>query len=326
MTAPFLWLADAVFRVVRGWSLHEQTWAVSGLSVDITKTKPGDLFFAIDDPFLRGHDSVAAAFVAGATAAVVSRQPMHVPSTAPLIFVEDTRAALLALAREARLRTKSKILAVVGNAERESVRQMLRLALSAIGKTCVFDCAEGASLGLYLALAGLPTGADYAVLGLDLSHPSDVMMELIRPDIAVVTPAEGPLFRTKDFLKGMDQGAVVIANKDAARLVGAVAKSQGIRKIFHFSESAKADACLINCALAGKEYIVNAVIHGKKINYMMNLSSLKEVPYSLAAMLAAVEAGGKGEVCAAALLGYRAAPLSGKEEAFSAPYANKNIT
>jgi len=324
MTGRVLWQAEAVCRALRGWSLHEQTWAATGLSADLRKTKRGDLFIAIDELPHGGHPSVAAAFIAGAAAAVVSRQPKHVPPQAPLIFVEDAAAALRELARAARRRTKSKIIAVSGTAARASVARMLRLALGAVGKTCVFDSAEEGTWGLPLALAALPLEADYGIFGVDSGFSSAAVMELIDPDIAVLADA-GDLFAAKELLKGINPRASLIVNRDDERALGVFAKSRGTKKVLSFSESAKTDAYLSNCALAGKEYIVNAVILGKKINYMMNLSSLKEVPYSLAAMLAAVEASGKGDECAAALLGYGATPSGKQNKGASAPENKKNI-
>ena len=93
-----LWQAETVVRAVRGRCLHEQTWTADGVSIDSRTVKKGDLFIALHGPSHDGHDHVAAAFEAGAAAALVSRQLSNIPPDAALLFVDDTMMALQELA------------------------------------------------------------------------------------------------------------------------------------------------------------------------------------------------------------------------------------
>ncbi len=309
MTSSPFWRADSVIRTTGGWSLHEQTWRAGGISTDAQKVKPGDLFVALKESFYDGHDDVAAAFVAGASAAIVSRQPMHVPADAPVVMVDDTQSALKALAQAARSRARGKIIAVTGLSGRASVKEMLRLTLSAVGKTYAAPESKKAGRDVFLALANLPLNADYGVFEVDGGRGFAPLSELLRPDI-VVLPEEDTDFAEKEqntarLPAGINKIAVVIVNRDVwGRKITALAKNRRLKKVLSFSEKTKADAYLIDCVLAGEEYIVKAMVAGKEVNYMMSLSSSKELPYSLAALLASFEASGNTAECAAALLGY----------------------
>ena len=72
MTGELWRAADAVKATGGG---NTRNWSASGVSIDSRSTKPGDLFVALTGPNFDGHDYIAAAFNAGAAAAVASRRP-----------------------------------------------------------------------------------------------------------------------------------------------------------------------------------------------------------------------------------------------------------
>ena len=63
-----LWTSDAADDAAGGQS--SAPWAANGVSIDSRSLAPGDLFVALKD-VRDGHDFVAAAFEAGASAALV---------------------------------------------------------------------------------------------------------------------------------------------------------------------------------------------------------------------------------------------------------------
>ena len=76
-------------------------FVVSGICIDSREAVAGDLFVALQDQ-RDGHDFVAAAHAAGASAALVSRVPDGLPDNFPLLVVDDTLNALEALGGAAR--------------------------------------------------------------------------------------------------------------------------------------------------------------------------------------------------------------------------------
>ena len=156
MTEISLWQAEDVVLAVRGRCLHEQSWLANGVSIDSRTTAAGDLFIALHGPNFDGHDYVAAAFAAGASAAIVSKQPLQVPSEGPLIFVDDTLTALQQLGSAGRARARGKIIGVTGSVGKTTTKEMLRLALSAVGKTYANAGSFNNHWGVPLSLACLP--------------------------------------------------------------------------------------------------------------------------------------------------------------------------
>ena len=320
MTSGYLWQASDVVRAVRGRCLHEQSWGAHNISIDSRTVQAGDLFIALQGPLHDGHDHVAAAFAAGAVAALVSRQPAQTPPDMPLLFVEDTLVALQELGRAGRDRARAKIIGVTGSVGKTSTKEMLRLALSAVGKTYANPGSFNNHWGLPLALACVPADADYGVFEMGMNHAGELtaLAALARPDIAVITTIEAvhlEFFASTESIadakaeifSGMRENGVVILNRDNrhfSRLTNA-AKSKGIKKILSFAREGKADAALIDCALTTEGSAVNAIVLGYNIHYSIGAPGMHLVQNSLAALLAAATASGKIDECATALSYYK---------------------
>src|SRR3984885_15903093 len=89
------------------------THPVAGVSIDTRTLAPGDLFFAIKGETSDGHDYVARAFTAGASACVVARDKRgEVAAQGPVFAVDDTLRAMERLGVGARARTHARIVAV----------------------------------------------------------------------------------------------------------------------------------------------------------------------------------------------------------------------
>src|ERR1700730_450532 len=81
--------------------------AVNGVSIDSRTLESGDLFFAIKGDAHDGHDHVARAFEAGASAAVVSRErAAQLAALGPTFAVDDTLKAMERLGVAARARSR----------------------------------------------------------------------------------------------------------------------------------------------------------------------------------------------------------------------------
>ena len=314
-----LWTAEEIIRAVRGHCLQEQNWNATGVSIDSRFLVKGDVFIALQGPVHDGHDHVAAAFAAGAAAAIVSRQPAQTPGDSPLIFVEDTFVALQDLGRAGRDRAQGKIIAVTGSVGKTSTKEMLRLSLSAVGKTYANRGSFNNHWGVPLALASLPADAAYGVFELGMNHAGELaaLSALARPDIALITTIEAvhlEFFASTEAIAdakaeifdGMQETGIVVLNRDnphSARLASA-AKSKGIKKILYFSSTGKSDAQLIDSVPIQAGRSVNALLLGHPISYTLGASGMHLVQNSLGALLTATLASGKAEDCAAALASY----------------------
>lgn len=145
-------------------------FSATGVSIDTRSLKPGDLFVALNDQ-RDGHDFLAAAFAAGAAAAMVSHIPEGAPEAGPYLIVEDPLAGLRGLATAARARTGAKVIAVTGSVGKTGTKEMLRAALEASGKTHAAEKSFNNHWGAPLTLARMPADTDFAVIELGMNHP-----------------------------------------------------------------------------------------------------------------------------------------------------------
>jgi UDP-N-acetylmuramoyl-tripeptide--D-alanyl-D-alanine ligase len=338
MSSDFLWQAEDIVRTVRGTCLHEQSWDAKGVSIDSRLTAKGDLFIALQGAHHDGHDYVTAAFAAGASAAIVARQPQNVSPTAPLIFVEDTAIALNELGREARNRSRAKIIAVTGSVGKTSTKEMLRLCLSAVGKTYASPLSYNNHVGLPLALANLPPDANFGVFEMGMNHAGELrgLSLLARPDIALITTVDAvhvENFSSLDSIadakaevfEGLGEKGVVILNRDDSwyAKLSAAAKKRGCKNIVCFSETMKGDASLRECASSGQGSAIKAVVDGHKVSFSLASPGRHLVRNALAALLGAYAACGHAEECAAALSHFR--PLKGRGAAHSIAFCGGHL-
>lgn len=320
MSSNLLWPAEAVIRAVHGHCLQEQSWQATGVSIDSRAVQKGDLFVALKGPTHDGHDHVAAAFEAGAAAAIVSRQPLQIPAQAPLVTVEDTFAALEDLGRAGRARTHARIAAVTGSVGKTSSKEMLRLMLSAVGSTYANEGSLNNHWGVPLSLARLPENAQYGVFELGMNHAGELtnLSQQAQPDISLITTIEAVHLEFFDSLEaiadakaeifiGTKKDGAAILNRDNAYFahLATAAKNRGLKGILSFGRDSKSDARLLNYTPTAQGGDVSAEINGRKITFQLNVPGEHLALNALGCLLSAVAIGGDLEACTAALAHYQ---------------------
>ena len=207
---------------------------ISGFNIDSRRVQPGELFIALpgnlsDRHFLSavserdGHDFVAAAAEAGASAALVST--LQSASCAQLV-VEDTLDALWALGATARSRLQGQAVAVTGSSGKTTAKSFMAAALSA-------SASEGSlnnHLGVPLSLAATPRDARLAVFEVGTSSPGEIapLARMVRPDVAVVLnvqhahigqfPDQAALRKEKlSLFEGLEEGGTAVLLDELAR-------------------------------------------------------------------------------------------------------------
>lgn len=313
MTAPALWTAEAAAAATGGRG--GRGWRASGVSIDSRTLGPGDLFVAIRGPNFDGHDFVLEALTRGAAAAVVSRRPKGVGSEAPLLLVQDTMAALIALARAARERSDAKIVAITGSVGKTGTKEAVRLALERQGPTTANLGNLNNRIGVPLSLARMPRDAAFGVFELAMSRAGEIapLSELVRPDVAVITTIErvhGEFFSSvaeiadakAEVFAGMSGGTAVL-HRDNAYFpwLATAAQAAGVARIIGFGAHPEATSRLIDCELGPASSRVTAAIEGQAVAYALPIPGRHWVINSLAA-LAAIEAVGADVAAGAAAL------------------------
>jgi UDP-N-acetylmuramoyl-tripeptide--D-alanyl-D-alanine ligase len=314
-----LWTSDDAVTATLGAASH--AFEATGLSIDTRTLKPGDLFVALKDA-RDGHDFVAAAFEKRAGAALVSRA---VEADGPLLRVANTQRGLEDLARAARARSDAKIVAVTGSAGKTTTKEILRLALGALGTTHCSSASYNNHWGVPLSLATMPRASQYAVFEIGMNHFGEIraLVGFVRPHVALVTtiaPAHLEFFGSCDAIadakseifEGLEPGGAALVPSDSAyagRLIARARQSHAAR-VLTFGESG--DARL----LSHDDGRVKADVLGKPVDFAIGAPGRHIANNALGALLAVAMLDGDVLNAAAALKDFAA--LKGRGARFTA--------
>ncbi len=308
-----LWTSAEVSRALSPVAMPVP-FEATGVTFDSRAVARGDLFFALAGETTDGHAFVADALSRGAAAAVVSRE---VPGAERLVRVADTMKALVDLGHAGRTRSPARIASVTGSVGKTSTKDALRAMLSAQARTEASAASYNNHVGVPISLARLPTDARYGVFEIGMNHPGEIepLARQVAAHVGVITNVEpahighmGSEEAIADekacLFAGMSTGAVAVLNRDNRHYerLARHARRFGVSRIVGFGKSAAAEARLLACRLQDSGSDVEALIHGRRIEYRLGAAGEHWVLNSIAA-LAVVEALGADVVKAAATLG-----------------------
>jgi UDP-N-acetylmuramoyl-tripeptide--D-alanyl-D-alanine ligase len=159
---------------------------ITGVTFDSREVQPGDLFVAMPGTVHDGHKFVDAAFAAGAAAAVVSQ-----PVNGPHVLVEDTFAALQALGRASRDRSRATIIGVTGSVGKTSTKEALYATLDRNRPGRVHRSVKSYNnhTGVPLSLARMPRDCDFAIFEMGMNNAGEIraLTAQVRPNVALIT-------------------------------------------------------------------------------------------------------------------------------------------
>jgi len=301
MTEP-LWTSDAADAATGGKS--SALWSAKGVSIDSRSLGRGDLFVALKDA-RDGHEFVAAAFDAGAGAALVERRPAGVGDDKPLLIVPDVLQALERLGAAARARADARVVGVTGSVGKTGVKEMLRACLSPSGATHAPEKSFNNHWGVPLTLARMPEATKFAAIEIGRNHRDGIapLARLTQPDAAIITtiaPVHMAAFGSEtdiayaksEILQGLKPGGAAILNRDNrhfARLRD-VARTRG-QKVIAFGAADDADMRLTNVRVVDRSTVVKASLHGRELMFKIGAPGRHLAMNALSA-LAAVDAVG----------------------------------
>jgi UDP-N-acetylmuramoyl-tripeptide--D-alanyl-D-alanine ligase len=179
-----LWTSDEIAQATGGTA--SAPFEVSGVTFDSREVQPGDLFVAMPGTVHDGHKFVGQAFASGAAGALVSQ-----PVAGPHVLVADTFAALQALGRASRERTRAQIVGITGSVGKTSVKEALFAALDRFRPGRVHRSVKSYNnhTGVPLSLARMPRDAQYAVLEMGMNNAGEIaaLTALVHPHVALIT-------------------------------------------------------------------------------------------------------------------------------------------
>jgi UDP-N-acetylmuramoyl-tripeptide--D-alanyl-D-alanine ligase len=179
-----LWTSDEIAAATGG--TPSAPFEVTGVTFDSREVESGFLFVAMPGTVHDGHAFVAAAFAAGASGAIVARAV-----DGPHVLVEDAFAALQALGRAARERSRAMIFGVTGSVGKTSTKEALYAALdrNRPGKVHRSVKSYNNHTGVPLSLARMPRDAEFAVLEMGMNNAGEIaaLTRQVRPHVALIT-------------------------------------------------------------------------------------------------------------------------------------------
>lgn len=213
----------------------DENTIVTDVCINSKEIKDGDLFVPIIGENVDAHRFIESALEVGA-ATLTSEHDGVIIAEKPYIRVDNTQVALQRIG--AGIRSKLidvPIVAVTGSVGKTTTRTMIAHALAAGKKTFQTEKNFNSQIGVPITLSRMSSDDDIAVLELGISEDGqmDILSEMVRPDIAVVTTigvAHIEFMKTRENIRKqklsiihfMKKGGVLFLNGDDDMLQDAV--------------------------------------------------------------------------------------------------------
>jgi len=158
---------------------------ITGAAIDSRKVFLGCLFVALDGEHVDGHDYIAAARKAGASAALVSKVQ---DDSLPQLLVTDVTKAFGEIAKYWLNQCQTKVVAITGSNGKTTVKEMIASILSQWGTVVATQGNLNNDLGVPLTLMNLKPSTDFAVVEMGASQRGDIsrLVEIAPPHISVI--------------------------------------------------------------------------------------------------------------------------------------------
>ena len=250
-----LWDARSIAEAVGGIASHD--FQVAGVEMDSRDVINGDLFIALKGEAMDGHRFLDKAFANGAAGAIVDRAVDW-----PHILVEDTTAALEALARAARSRVEATVIGVTGSVGKTGVKEAIFASLERASRGAAHRSTRSYNnhVGVPLSLARMPARSRFAIFEMGMNHAGEIagLTTQVRPHVAVITtiaPAHIENLGSMDAIAaakaeifaGLEPGgtAVIPADSEHSAALERAARDVGAR-VVSFGRARSADVRLLD--------------------------------------------------------------------------------
>jgi UDP-N-acetylmuramoyl-tripeptide--D-alanyl-D-alanine ligase len=326
-----LWTAAEIAAATGGRASGD--WSVAGVSIDSRAVQAGELFIALRGPNHDGHDFVGDALARGA-AVLVDRVPVHLGEAAQLVVVGDTMAALTALGRAARARSRARIAALTGSVGKTGTKEALRLALSGQAPTHASAASHNNHWGVPLSLARAPQGTRYAVYELGMNAPGEIaaLTRLVRPQVALITaieaahlgffPSIAAIAEAKgEIFEGLEPDGIAVLNADNPHYprLAALAEASGCARVIGFGAAAGAAARLRDARLDADGSDVTMTLDGRALAFRIGAPGAHWVSNALGVVACAFALGADPAVAAAALADFSPPAGRGRRHRVAVP-------
>ncbi len=165
-------------------------WTAAGISTDTRTVTPGMVYVALRGEHFDGHQFLGDAVAHGASALVVHADgAAGAPADIPVLVVEDTTAALAALAQQHRERFDIPVIAIGGSNGKTTTKEMIAGILATRFNVLATRGNLNNQIGVPQTLFGLDRTHEVAVVEVGTNHPGElaVLCRMVRPTHVLLT-------------------------------------------------------------------------------------------------------------------------------------------
>ena len=279
-----LWSSSSLKELVNAKSSKE--WKASGVEIDSRKVKKGDLFCALNGENYNGHDFIESASESGATACLISENVANTKNIT-VAKVNNVLDAIERMAKNSRMRSRAKFIAVTGSVGKTGTKDMMHLALSKVASTYSNESSYNNHLGVPLSLARVPPNLNYCVLEIGMNKKGEIreLVKLVKPEVAVLTAVEKSHLEglkslkniadaKSEVLESLDKKGCLIINNDTnfSEYIKSKAKKLGIQNIITYGKGSANNIRLLSFSISNKKYLVHTLCYGKKFHISIQIS------------------------------------------------------
>ncbi|NLZ47328.1 MAG: UDP-N-acetylmuramoyl-tripeptide--D-alanyl-D-alanine ligase [Clostridiales bacterium] len=183
---------EEILEAVQGKLYHKgNNLNYNDICIDTRKIKSGNIYIAIKGTVYNGNDFVEDAVQKGALLCIVDEISFDLNKVkdSTIIKVEDTKKALMSLAKYYRNKLDIKVIGVTGSTGKTTTKDLIAAALGSKFKVFKTQGNFNNEIGLPLMIFNLDSSYDIAVLEMGMSNLNEIhrLADVARPDIAVIT-------------------------------------------------------------------------------------------------------------------------------------------
>lgn len=196
-----------------------------GVSTDTREDLKGKLYIALEGENFDGHDFIKQAISKGAVA-VICHKPQS-EDFGNLIYVDDTKRALMDIAKYYRSLFNVKVVGVTGSVGKTTTKDMICAVLSKKYKILKTEKNLNNEIGVSKTILNLDETYDVLVIEMGMCNFGEIaeLTDVVKPDIGVITnigvshlealgSRENIMKAKLEILKGMKKNSLLVLNKD----------------------------------------------------------------------------------------------------------------